>query len=151
MEVSAVNVAAGALFYAASTRRFLFLLRNQTAHANTWGLVGGSALQGETPAQCLQRETLEELGYQPAVLKTVPLETYTSGDGKFQYHTYVCVVEQEFIPQLNNEHQGYCWCSLEFYPRPLHPGLWSTIGIDVVQQKIQTLQSIADEFSPPSA
>ena len=47
-------------------------------------------------------------------------------------------VEEEFIPKLNTEHSGYSWCTLRAYPKPLHPGVWGTVSIDVIQQKIDT-------------
>jgi predicted DNA-binding transcriptional regulator AlpA len=42
----------------------------------------------------------------------------------------------EFTPRLNHEHLGYAWIDAGTFPRPMHPGLWNTINIDAVQQKI---------------
>jgi hypothetical protein len=52
------------------------------------------------------------------------------------------VVDEEFIPQLNNEHDGYCWVPLEKYPKPLHPGVWRTFKFDVIINKIKTIEKI---------
>ena len=39
-------IASGVLFYAISTRRFLFLLRNNTRTKDTWGMPGRKTLFG---------------------------------------------------------------------------------------------------------
>ena len=62
----------------------------------------------------------------------------SSKNQKFTYNTYLVSVEEEFIPKLNTEHSGYSWCTLRAYPKPLHPGVWGTVSIDVIQQKIDT-------------
>ena len=54
--------ASGCLFYAKSTKRFLFLNRQQK-QKGTWGMVGGSTHDTETPWQGLQREIIEEIGF----------------------------------------------------------------------------------------
>ena len=56
------NIGCGALIYSKSTKRYLFLLRNQKRHAGSWGLVGGGVEINETPAEGLQREIAEEIG-----------------------------------------------------------------------------------------
>ena len=52
----------------------------------------------------------------------------------------MCVVDHEFVPVLNYEHLGYAWIDRDTWPRPMHPGLWSTLNIDTVQQKISLLE-----------
>jgi len=117
----------GALFYALNTKRFLFLHRTQSKQNNVWGLVGGKGNTGESPINILQREIQEELGFQPEILKTIPLETFVSTDEKFNFHTYLTVVKEEFIPNLNNEHDGYAWASFSKWPKPIHQGLRNTL------------------------
>ena len=95
--------ASGCLFYAKSTKRFLFLNRQQK-QKGTWGMVGGSTHDTESPWQGLQREIVEEIGFQPTISKTIPLELFVSKDTRFKFHTFVCVVDQEFVPKLNVEH-----------------------------------------------
>ena len=73
----------------------------------------------------LQREIKEEIGEQK-IKKTIPMETFISNDENFLYHTYLCVVEKEFIPALNTEHDGYAWVSFGNWPKPLHQGLRKT-------------------------
>jgi hypothetical protein len=57
----------------------------------------------------------------------------------FVYHTFFCEVEEEFIPALNDEHVGYAWVTEGQYPKPLHPGLFSTVNIDIVIEKLNSL------------
>ena len=72
--------------------------------------------------------------------KFLPIEKFTSAEGTFVYNTFFCVVDQEFLPILNDEHQGYAWIDSGAWPRPMHPGLWNTVNLDTVQQKIQLIE-----------
>ena len=99
-EVKESIVCSGALFYAKSTRRFLLLQKATGKHEGTWGLVGGTNIIGETPWQGLQREITEEISSHPKIIKTIPLETFVSNDRVFNFHTYLCVVDIEFVPVL---------------------------------------------------
>ena len=65
---------------------------------------------------CLNREIFEEIGKVDNIIKVIPLDLYTSQDEKFEYHTFACIVENEFIPQLNHEHKGFCWTTLDGIP-----------------------------------
>lgn len=134
--------AVGALFYALETKRFLFLLRSGAKFTDTWGLVGGKIEYNESLLQGLHREILEEISFIPRIEKYIPIEKFTSNDSAFQYHTYICVVNSEFIPILNHEHQGYSWTKLNTCPRPLHPGLYNSLAIKVVQQKIKSIEQL---------
>ena len=135
-------IAAGALFYSTETKRFLFLLRNNTKTRGTWGTPGGKLLVNENVMAGLNRELIEELGSFPPIIKHIPLETFTSVDGEFQYHSFIFIVEKEFIPTLNNEHSGYAWACLEKFPRPLHPELFQTINIDIIKTKIKLIKQL---------
>ena len=129
----------GALFYTLRTNRFLFLHRAQGKRNNLWGLVGGTNEGAETPWEGLQREIEEEIGFVPVIKKTLPLESFISTDEKFYFHTYLCLVEDEFIPTLNNEHNGYAWCSFNKWPKPLHHGLRNTLQSKVNLAKLETV------------
>jgi 8-oxo-dGTP pyrophosphatase MutT (NUDIX family) len=132
----------GALIYARSTNRYLFLLRSKHKHAGSWGIVGGKIDTGETVIQALVREIQEELGVDYTKKKFIPLETFTADNQKFVYYTFVVSIDEEFVPQLNDEHRGYCWVELSDHPKPLHPGLWRSFNFDIVKKKIKTLESI---------
>jgi len=137
-----MTTAAGALFYSVETKRFLFLLRNNTRTRGTWGMPGGKLNHEENIIEGLRRELVEELGAIPEIIKYIPLEKFTSMDSEFQYHSFIFLVNNEFLPKLNNEHSGYAWTSLEKYPRPLHPGLFQSFKIDVILEKIKFIQNL---------
>jgi 8-oxo-dGTP pyrophosphatase MutT (NUDIX family) len=132
-------VCSGALFYTLDTNRFLFLHRTQGKTNNLWGLVGGTNEDQETPWEGLQREIEEEIGFIPSIKKTIPLETFVSNDSKFLFHTYLCVTEKEFLPKLNNEHDGYSWVSFGKWPKPLHYGLKKTLTTKANLNKLETV------------
>jgi 8-oxo-dGTP pyrophosphatase MutT (NUDIX family) len=137
-------VCSGALFYALNTKRFLFLHRAKGKTAGTWGIVGGGTENGETPFEGLKREIQEEIGPIPAIEKTIPLETFVSNDTKFNFHTYLIVVENEFLPQLNNEHNGYAWVDFSQWPKPLHHGLRNTLQNKRNLAKLETVFQVID-------
>jgi len=132
----------GTFIYSISTRRYLFLLRANCKYSGTWGLAGGKIEDGEFLLDSLQRELYEELGVDISSARVVPIEKFTSGKNNFTYHTFLLPVQDEFIPTLNDEHNGYCWVSLENHPKPLHPGVWRTINFKEIVSKIKTVESI---------
>ena len=132
--------AVGVWFRSADTGRYLYLLRNDAKHPGSWGLPGGKVESGETLLGGMERECVEELGSFPDYLRLIPLEKFTSTDGAFSYHTWVCLIEQEFIPVLNHEHLGYAWLDKGNFPKPMHPGLWNTVNLDAVQYKIAIIE-----------
>ena len=136
------SASTGALIYCAKTRRYLFLLRNGSKHNGQWGLVGGKVEAGETVAQGLQREIQEELNGVIKDAKIIPIEQYTSDNDKFVFHTFLISVDEEFVPELNHEHRGYCWVHLEDHPKPLHPGVWRSFNFAVIVDKIKTMESV---------
>lgn len=132
-------VCSGALFYSKSTSRFLLLQKATGKHSGTWGLVGGTNEEQETPWQGLQREIAEEIGTLPKIIKTIPLETFVSNDNVFNFHTYLCVVQDEFIPVLSPEHDGWAWANLDNAPKPLHQGLRNSFSNKIMKTKLQTI------------
>ena len=139
MESSVVN-AVGIWFYALDTQRYLYLLRNDPRHPGTWGLPGGKIDAGETLIQAIQRECTEEMGSMPEYIRLAPLEKFTSADHGFVYHTFFCSVESEFAPVLNDEHVGWAWIASGHWPKPMHPGLWSTVNFDAVREKTSVME-----------
>lgn len=132
----------GTFIYCSGTQRYLFLLRNSSKYAGTWGLAGGKIDIGEQLLDSLYRELREELGYEFTNDKVIPIEKFTSDNGNFSYHTFLIPVAEEFVPNLNYEHRGYCWVALEDHPKPLHPGVWRTINFEAVGRKIKTLETV---------
>lgn len=139
-------VCSGALFYAKTTRKFLLLQKAHGKHQGTWGLVGGTNEEQETPWQGLQREIQEEIGIIPSIIKTIPLETFVSNDSVFNFHTYLCIIQDEFIPVLSQEHTGWAWSTLEYAPKPLHQGLKNSFSNKIIRTKLQTIFDIVELF-----
>jgi 8-oxo-dGTP pyrophosphatase MutT (NUDIX family) len=139
METGALK-AVGVWFRSRDTHRYLYLLRNDPKHPGAWALPGGKVEPGETLLGGMERECVEELGFFPEYQHLLPLEKFTSDDAGFEYYTWVCVVPNEFHPRLNHEHLGYAWVNSGSWPRPMHPGLWSTLNIDAIQHKIATVE-----------
>jgi 8-oxo-dGTP pyrophosphatase MutT (NUDIX family) len=140
MESSSVK-AVGVWFYAINTRRYLYLMRSDPKHPGSWGLPGGRVESGETLLAAMNRECREEMGFVPDYFRILPLEKFTTIDLGFEYHTFFCIVDSEFQPILNDEHLGYAWIDSGTWPKPMHPGLWSTVNFEAVQNKILTIES----------
>jgi len=102
-----------------------------------WGVPGGKIETDETLLEGLERECLEEISYFPKNAKLVPIQKFVNNS--FTYHTFFCAIEDEFVPLLNNEHVGYAWIGHDQHPKPMHPGLFSTVNIDIVKEKLITL------------
>lgn len=138
---SSVITAVGVWFYAVDTHRYLYLMRSDPKHPGSWGLPGGRVESGETLLDAMRRECQEELGMIPDYMRLIPLEKFTTIDSGFEYHTFFCTITKEFQPVLNDEHLGYAWVNSGTWPRPMHPGLWSTVNFDAVRSKIEIIES----------
>jgi len=131
------NTSAGVFFYSRKTNRYLYMLRTDAKNPGNWGIPGGKIKENETLLEGMIRECEEEVGYFPPNGKLVPIQKFINNT--FTYHTFFCEVENEFVPILNEEHCGYAWVGGSQYPKPLHPGLFSTVNFDIVQEKLNTL------------
>ena len=139
-------ICSGALFYSKNTERFLLLHRTQGKTKNHWGLVGGTNEDKESPWEGLKREIFEEIGEVQDIKKVIPLESFISKDQHFYFHTYLIVVEDEFIPNLNHEHNGYAWVSFNNWPKPLHQGLQNTLRNKTNLNKLDTAIKLIRSF-----
>jgi len=139
-------VCSGALFYSKLTSRVLLVQKSRGKHQGTWGLVGGATEDKETPWEGLNREVIEELGFIPDIIKTIPLATFVSNDAVFHFHTYLCVVEREFIPLLSDEHIAYAWSTIDYAPRPLHQGLKNSFTNKIIRAKLKTIFDVIELF-----
>lgn len=68
--------------------------------------------------------------------KIVPIELYLSEDKGFEYGTYICLVDQEF---LSTKPTSIAWCSLQDLPKNLHAGLKITLNSQIIKTKIETI------------
>ncbi len=102
-----------------------------------WGVPGGKVEKNETLLKGLERECVEEIGFFPKDAKLIPIQKFVNNN--FIYHTFFCALDEEFVPKLNDEHVGYAWVGDDQHPKPMHPGLFSTINIDIVKEKLTAL------------
>lgn len=68
--------------------------------------------------------------------KILPIELYLSEDRGFEYGTYVCLVDEEFLTTIS---QTICWANLDSLPKNLHNGLKTTLNNSIIRTKIDTI------------
>jgi hypothetical protein len=115
---------AGLLFLAKSTGRILLILENQQWTVPTFARTGPLL---ESAASLMTT-------YAPG--RIVPIELYLSEDRGFEYGTYVCLVDQEFLSSAANT---ICWAKFDEIPRNLHTGLKTTLNNQLIRAKIETI------------
>ena len=121
--ILAYKTGVGALVISTKTKRVLLNLRaGHKTHAMCWSLFGGMMEEGEQPKEALLRELREEMNIDPDIERIYPFDIYQSKDKHFKYFSFVCVCNEEFIPELNYESSGYCWINLGDWPKPMHQG-----------------------------
>jgi ADP-ribose pyrophosphatase YjhB (NUDIX family) len=121
--ISTNKMGVGTLIVSTNTQRVLLNMRApHKTHAMQWALFGGMVEKGEQPKDALMRELTEEMGFIPEIEKLYPFDVYQSRDGHFKYYSFVAVVVDEFVPELNDESCGYCWMALGEWPKPMHQG-----------------------------
>jgi len=76
--------------------------------------------------------------------KIVPIELYLSEDRGFEYGTYVCVVEDEFLTTAS---PTICWAELDYLPKQLHSGLKATLNNQIIRTKIETIMELENDDS----
>ena len=63
--------------------------------------------------------------------------------GEVDYSTFILKVTNEFVPELNDEHDGFCWAPIDAPPQPLHPGC--AIALDRLgMNELDVARAIAD-------
>ena len=115
---------AGLLFLAKTTSRILLILE-----ASKW-----------TVPTFVRKSTLlddaEGLLNSYSKGRIVPIELYLSEDRGFEYGTYVCLVEQEFLTTAD---KTIAWSDLDHLPKQLHNGLKATLNNTLIRTKIETV------------
>jgi 8-oxo-dGTP pyrophosphatase MutT (NUDIX family) len=126
---------AGAIIIAKDTGKILLPHRSLSVQEpNTWGTWGGAIDNDENPKTAAKREVEEEAGYSEYI-EMIPLAVFSKNT--FKYYNFAALVENEFVPKLNWETQGYKWVNFGDWPSPLHPGLQWLISTD--GNKIQNI------------
>ena len=54
------------------------------------------------------------------------------------------LVKEEFLPLLNEEHNGYVWISFGHWPKTLHQGLRNTLQNKTNLAKLETVFQVID-------
>ena len=115
---------AGLLFLAKTTGRILLILEDSKWTVPTF--VRKSTLL----------EDAEGLLNSYSKGRIVPIELYLSEDRGFEYGTYVCLVEQEFLTTAT---ATIAWSGLDYLPKQLHNGLKATLNNTLIRTKIETV------------
>jgi hypothetical protein len=68
--------------------------------------------------------------------KLIPIELYISQDSGFEFNTYVCLVDCEFIPDDTNT---FAWCNIDQLPKNIHTGLKSSLSNKLTRSKLETI------------
>jgi hypothetical protein len=118
---------AGLLFLAKTTGRILLILEDERWTVPTFARK--SSLLDDADA----------LLSNYSIGKIVPIELYLSEDRGFEYGTYVCVVDQEFLTQSA---KTLCWADLDYLPKQLHSGLKTTLNNQIMRTKIETIMEL---------
>lgn len=123
---------AGLLFLSKTTGRILLILEESTWTVPTF-IKNGPLL-----------DDVKMLMNQYFVGKLIPIELYLSQDKGFEYGTYVCLVDNEFI---TSDAKTYCWAMLDYLPKQLHSGLKNTLNNDIIRAKIETIMELEKNAS----
>ncbi len=123
---------AGLLFLAKTTGRVLLILEDSKWTVPTF------------PRKGALIDDAEDLLKNYSQGRILPIELYLSEDRGFEYGTYVCVVEEEFLTIAADT---ICWAMLEYLPKQLHTGLKITLNNQIIKTKIETIMELEKDAS----
>jgi hypothetical protein len=115
---------AGLLFLAKTTGRVLLILEDSKWTVPTF------------PKSGPLLDSAQELLDKYSLGKILPIELYLSEDRGFEYGTYVCLVDVEFLTLAT---PTICWAGLDYLPKQLHTGLKTTLNNQLIRTKIDTI------------
>jgi hypothetical protein len=118
---------AGLLFLAKTTGRILLILEDSKWTVPTFARSGPLLADAEILLDSYCRGRI------------LPIELYLSEDRGFEYGTYVCLVDDEF---LTTAEATICWSKLDHLPKQLHTGLKITLNNAVIRTKIETVMEL---------
>lgn len=131
--------AAGSIVLSQKTGRLMLGRRSEDVlEPGTWGTWGGAIEEGSNPARAAVDELFEESGFE-GKMRLEPLSVFRSPDGKFAYHNFVTVVDDEYTPWANHETDGHQWFELGEWPDPLHYGMESLLADPDAMNKLTGL------------
>jgi hypothetical protein len=115
---------AGLLFLAKTTSRILLILEDTKWTVPTF------------PRHSTLLEDAGQLLEDYSRGRILPIELYLSEDKGFEYGTYVCLVDQEFITTTA---KTMAWSDLNHLPKQLHTGLKITLNNEIIRTKLETI------------
>ena len=122
---------AGLLFLAKTTGRILLILEDSKWTVPTF-----------SRSAALLEDASELLNSYHAG-RIVPIELYLSQDRGFEYGTYVCLVDEEF---LTTTASTICWGDVNYLPKQLHAGLKTTLNNQIIKTKIETIMELNHDW-----
>jgi len=123
---------AGLLFLCKKTKRVLLILQDSKWTVPTF------------PRKSTLLDDAQSLLTDYSKGKIVPIELYLSEDRGFEYGTYVCVVDDEFLTTAS---PTICWAELDYLPKQLHSGLKATLNNQIIRTKIETIMELENDDS----
>jgi hypothetical protein len=118
---------AGLLFLAKNTGRILLILQDERWTVPTFA----------RKSSLLEDAEILLTDYHSG--RILPIELYLSEDRGFEYGTYVCLVNEEFLTVVE---PTIAWCGLDFLPKQLHGGLRTTLNNQLIRTKIDTIMEL---------
>lgn len=115
---------AGLLFLSKSSSRILLILEDQKWTVPTF------------PRSSTLLDDAQQLLSTYSMGRILPIELYLSEDRGFEYGTYVCLTNNEFLTAAS---QTICWASFDCLPKNLHSGLKTTLNNPLIRAKIDTI------------
>ena len=122
----------GLLYLSLSTRRILLILENDKWTVPTFS---------KEKSVIEDSQDVQEKFSQGKIL---PIELYLSKDKGFEYGTYICLVNDEFLTQTV---PTFCWADLDYLPKNVHVGLKSTLNNNLIRTKIETVLELEDAIT----
>jgi hypothetical protein len=123
---------AGLLFLAKPTGRILLILEESKWTVPTF------------PRHSTLLEDANQLLEDYSQGRILPIELYLSEDRGFEYGTYVCLVDEEFITLAA---KTMAWSDLNYLPKQLHTGLKITLNNQLIRTKIDTIMELENAIS----
>jgi hypothetical protein len=74
--------------------------------------------------------------------RLIPIELYLSEDRGFEYGTYICLVDEEFLTTAS---KTICWSNINYLPKQLHTGLKTTLSNQIIKTKIETIMELTHD------
>jgi hypothetical protein len=121
---------AGLLFLSKSSSRILLILEDQKWTVPTF------------PRSSTLLDDAQQLLSTYSMGRILPIELYLSEDRGFEYGTYVCLTDNEFLTAAS---QTICWASFDCLPKNLHSGLKTTLNNPLIRAKIDTIMVLEND------